>query len=114
MRDKDIRRFWSKVALPDENGCMLWLGKPRKDGYAIFSLNRWPILAHRIAYELAYGPVPDGLQVDHVKSRGCRHRHCVAPAHLEAVTQRENIRRGNAGKHNIGKRWGRHRVGTEQ
>ena len=56
-----------------------------------------PILyAHRYSYELHIGPVPDGLTLDHVKARGCTHRHCVNPAHLEPVTSRENTLRGAA------------------
>ena len=48
--------------------------------------------AHRVSYELFRGPIPDGLQIDHL----CRIRHCVNPDHLEAVTQRENILRGTS------------------
>jgi hypothetical protein len=46
-------------------------------------------LAHRLAYELAKGPIPGGLEIDHV----CEHRWCVNPNHLEAVTHTENVRR---------------------
>lgn len=49
--------------------------------------------AHRISYELAKGPIPDGLHVDHL----CRQRLCVNPDHLEAVTFSENVRRGLSG-----------------
>ena len=47
-------------------------------------------MAHRVAYELTNGPIPDGLELDHL----CRVRHCVNPSHIEAVTHRENTLRG--------------------
>lgn len=50
--------------------------------------------AHRRSYELEYGPIPPGLQIDHL----CREKACVNPDHLEAVTPRENVRRGMATK----------------
>ena len=46
--------------------------------------------AHRYAYEELVGPIPEGLQLDHL----CRNRSCVNPDHLEPVTCRENLRRG--------------------
>ncbi len=49
--------------------------------------------AHRVAYEQTVGPVPSGLELDH----RCRIRCCVNPAHLEAVTRQENVRRGTQG-----------------
>jgi hypothetical protein len=94
--ERDQARFYAKVALPNEQGCMLWLPPPGSNGYGKFWLGgRW-IGAHRFSYELAYGPIPDGLTVDHVRAKGCRHRHCVAPAHLEAVTMAENNRRSSS------------------
>lgn len=47
-------------------------------------------LVHRILYEVKHGPVPEGLECDHL----CRVRHCVNPDHIEPVTKRENQRRG--------------------
>lgn len=91
--EADERRFWAKVALPNEQGCMLWSGRPDGNGYGNFHLQGQTFRSHQISYLLAYGPVPDGLVVDHVKARGCTNRHCVAPLHLEAVTQAENMRR---------------------
>lgn len=96
LSEKDQARFWSEVALPNGQGCMLWLGKPNPNGYAQFRYSRRNEYAHRISYVIAYGEIPDGLVVDHVKTRGCTNKHCVAPLHLEAVTQAENVRRGNA------------------
>lgn len=97
--ERDERRFWSKVALPDGQGCMLWLGYVQPSGYGKFRLGKDTAYAHRVSYEIANGPVPIGLQVDHL----CRVRHCVAPDHLEAVTPAENVRRGNPGRSNARK-----------
>lgn len=70
--------------------CTVWVGSCNSLGYGLITLDGKPQLAHRIAYESAYGPIPDGLVIDHL----CRVRNCVNPAHLEAVTQKENGRRG--------------------
>lgn len=79
-------RFWSKV---DKSGdCWLWTGS-RSVGYGNLGIDGQTVLAHRYVYELEIGPIPDGLQIDHL----CRVRHCVNPDHLETVTQRENIMR---------------------
>jgi HNH endonuclease len=68
--------------------------KPSKStGYGQFSVGRQKgLLAHRVAYELWYGEIPAGTEVDHV----CRNRACCNPAHLEAVTHRVNTLRGAA------------------
>jgi len=49
---------------------------------------------HRLAYEMDKGPIPEGLVIDHVASRGCKFRDCIEPTHLEAVSQQENLLRG--------------------
>lgn len=102
-------RFWSHVDTAGPDDCWLWKGAPSTSanpgaGYARFRIDESTrMLAHRFSYELAFGPIPDGLVVDHTchnrdatctgKAR-CLHRRCVNPAHLEAVTQDENVRRG--------------------
>jgi len=91
-------RFWSKV---DKAGdCWLWLAAKKWNGYGIFKVGGkagYAEPAHRVAYYMARGEIPDGLGLDHL----CRNRSCVNPAHLEPTTWRENIRRGNgvAGVH---------------
>jgi hypothetical protein len=73
----------------DPSGCWLWTGATTT-GYGVLKVDgkRW--LAHRWSYEQLVGPVPVGLQLDHL----CRVRRCVNPAHLEPVTLRENVLRG--------------------
>lgn len=86
--------FWAKVDRHGPSGCWLWLAADNGAGYGMFYVRssgiRRGILAHRLAYELLVGPIPDGLQLDHL----CRNTICVNPAHLEPVTPRENCRRG--------------------
>lgn len=69
---------------------MLWTASRDGDGYGQFKLGSGNPRAHRVSYVLAFGAVPNGLQLDHL----CRVRHCVAPAHLEPVTGQVNVLRG--------------------
>lgn len=83
------KRFWAKVEKTEE--CWLWTAALNRDGYGIFGFDSHTVRgAHRIAYELLIGPIPDGRQLDHL----CRVRRCVNPSHLEAVSSGENTRRG--------------------
>lgn len=83
-------RFWPKVE-KQEGGCWLWLSTITRDGYGHFWLQGKLVSAHRFAYELLVGPIPSGLTLDHL----CRVRACVKPEHLEPVTVRDNVLRGN-------------------
>lgn len=86
-------RFWKYVQITDD--CWLWTGcVDRTVGYGEFgrAVTGRKIRVHRYVYELIKGPIPSGLQIDHL----CRVRICVNPDHLEAVTQQENIRRGQS------------------
>lgn len=87
-------RFWAKVQKL-EDGCWLWTGGKRGCGYGTIRRNGKNTSAHVVAYEMLVGPIPDGLEIDHL----CRVRLCVNPEHMEPVTHRENIRRsiGNFG-----------------
>lgn len=93
-------RFWTKVNRngpvpahrPDLGQCWLWVGaQSGNSGYGGFWAERRHIGAHRWAYEDAYGPIPKGLEPDHL----CFVRLCVRPSHMEAVTRAVNTQRGN-------------------
>lgn len=84
----------ANVAVDTETGCWLWQLSTDPSGYGQIFFEGRILRAHRAAYETWVGPIPDGLVIDHVHERGCRHRHCVNPAHLEPVTRTENARRG--------------------
>jgi hypothetical protein len=82
-------RFWDKVANigAEPTDCWPWDAFTRRDGYGLFGHpTRY---AHRVAYELLVGPIPEGLTLDHL----CRNRSCVNPAHLEPVSLPENTLR---------------------
>lgn len=88
------QRFWEKVdKTSNPDGCWVWLASCGSHGYGQIGSHSTVMLAHKFAYESEVGTVPIGLQLDHL----CRNRKCVNPAHLEPVTQQENIRRGQSG-----------------
>lgn len=91
-----LEERWRAKADPSAVGCWRWMGSFMHDsGYAQLHVKlrdgRWSVtVAHRVAYEIYRGPIPDGLVLDHL----CRNRWCVNPQHLEAVSDRTNILRG--------------------
>ena len=96
MLDVWLDRIAPRLVVDEETGCWRFTGT-LTTGYGRVSVGGRLFLVHRIAYELFVGPIPEGLQIDHVWDRGCRHRDCANPAHLEAVTLAENKRRGRQG-----------------
>ena len=77
--------FWQRANKKSEFECWLWSGGKNDDGYGVLRGRTM----HRYSYELHKGPIPAGLEIDHL----CSVRNCVNPAHLEAVSHQENIRR---------------------
>jgi hypothetical protein len=95
------RRVWDKLQPCPMSGCWTWTGCTMPAGHGQLTIvverAKRRVLAHRFVWGLARGPVADGLELDHL----CRNAACCNPAHLEAVTHRVNVRRGDgwAGRH---------------
>lgn len=83
-------RFWVKVHVLD-NGCWEWMACRDRKGYGRFQMGKHKLLyAHRFAYEMLVGSIPNSLESDHL----CRNHSCVYPAHIEPVTGSANVQRG--------------------
>lgn len=104
----DSVRLWPHVdcGAPDE--CWPWTGQINRHGYGRVHFRdrerKWTVSAHRLAWEVTFGPVPAGMVLDHVchthdracfEGDRCPHRRCCNPNHLEPVTNAENARRQN-------------------
>lgn len=99
-----IDDVWDLIDVADDVGkCWLYRGRPTTRGYGQISVNGRRIAAHRAAYESQYGPIPEGLVVDHQCHNlddcngSCPHRLCCNPMHLQPVTNIQNIR--NSSRH---------------
>ncbi len=91
VRPRLLPRIAAKIQ-PSADGCWLWIGGKYWDGYGLvnFTSPRTTRRAHRVVYETVRGPIPKGLVTDHL----CRVRYCVNPQHIEIVSIRENLLRG--------------------
>lgn len=91
-----LSRFFSKIKISTQHSynndpCWEWTAHLSEDGYGFFSIGSVIRGAHRYAYQFFVATIPDStIQCDHL----CRVRHCVNPAHLELVTNKENCLRG--------------------
>lgn len=90
--DRWLESFAARYTI-EENGCWTWTGSTHPLGYGYCSIRIegevHTVRAHRLAWMLAVGPIPDGLSVDHL----CENKICCNPDHLEPVTHQENVRR---------------------
>jgi len=104
IRGDDESRFWSMVDKGGPGDCWLWSGGKTTNGYGQFFTGGVTVGAHRYAYELMVGPIPEGMQVDHRchnedqscgRGTECLHRRCVrAFDHLRLASPRENVLAG--------------------
>lgn len=94
-----LSELYQRAVLAPRTGCLVWDGRMVWNGYGQIAIGRQhaaelgcpqTILVHRLAWELANGPIPKGMQIDH----RCSNRACVNVAHMELVTPGENTRRG--------------------
>ena len=81
------QRFWSKVNKDAPNGCWEWTGYITPQGYGLFWDGKKPNTTHRVSQELANGPIPEGMDIDH----RCANRKCVNPEHLRVTTRSQNM-----------------------
>lgn len=103
LTPEQSEKFWSQVGKGTPSGCWLWRGHSMygKKGGSRYGLVYLKVggrfvgfKAHRVAYTLLVGPIPDGDTLDHLRESGpCTSTLCVNPAHLEPVTQSENTKR---------------------
>lgn len=89
LSDDLFTRFARYADITDD--CWLWTGTRTRAGYGHFDFHGETQIAHRVSHELFKGPIPDGFVIDHL----CRTHHCVNPHHIEAVTDKQNLWRGN-------------------
>ena len=90
--DKPLKQRIEDSTIVAPNGCWIWFGATKPDGYGVMNVNGKHARAHRVSYEAFVGPIPAGLVIDHL----CCQKNCVNWRHLEPVTNSENTKRFTA------------------
>lgn len=85
-----LDRLMDKVDINGDGGCWVFHKPGRRNGYGALGVEGKTVYAHRYTYERLVGEIPSGMVIDHL----CRNRACCNPDHMEVVTQRENVLRG--------------------
>jgi hypothetical protein len=100
VRPNTVADFWKKVRKGHGKACWIWVKGRDGDGYGMFHWRGRMVKAHRFAYELRYGPIPDGLQIRHrCDEPSCvRHGHMLLGTALDNAADRENRGRGVKGR----------------
>lgn len=86
-----IERFLDKISIDIKTGCWNWIGAKYKNGYGAFAIDRRTNCAHRHAYELFIGPIPDKYEIHHK----CKNISCVNPKHLSPITRLDHLKEDN-------------------
>jgi hypothetical protein len=89
FKDEPMVERLARFYVVEANGCWRWTATLDRVGYGNIQVRRRTMRAHRASYEAHVGPIPKGLELDHL----CRNKACVNPSHLEPVTHSENLRR---------------------
>lgn len=94
MKTPPLERLLARTE--QQGDCLIWTGKTvgTNARYGVFNVDGRQTYVHRFVYEATVGPIPEGLEIDHVAARGCTSKLCVNVGHLEPVTHAENRRRG--------------------
>lgn len=91
-RPGNARPIGERINFDAADGCWEWTGAGDKGNYGQLMIGGVVTKPHRVVYTIIKGEIPDGLELDHL----CRNTRCVNPDHLEPVTHKENVARGQS------------------